>query len=99
VIAAIAASPLVWPHYLTLLFVPIALLSPRISPLWFVPLIAYFAPVELTHSDVWKMVPYLAIELIIVGGLFLTPNRASVFNPTSWGRRVHAKRIAPGPGR
>ena len=74
VMAAIAASPLVWPHYLTLVLVPIALLSPRLSVLWLVPLIAYAAPVELTHGDLRQMVPYLTIELIVVAALcFMTP--------------------------
>src|SRR5262249_46326549 len=32
--AALTAAPIVWPHYLVLLFVPIALLSPRFSAAW-----------------------------------------------------------------
>jgi alpha-1,2-mannosyltransferase len=35
--AALTASPIVWDHYMVLLFVPIALVSPRLSPLWFLP--------------------------------------------------------------
>jgi hypothetical protein len=38
VMAALTASPIVWDHYLVLLFVPIALLSPGYSRLWLVPL-------------------------------------------------------------
>ena len=38
VMAALTASPIVWDHYLVLLFVPIALLSPGYSQLWLVPL-------------------------------------------------------------
>jgi hypothetical protein len=38
VMAALTASPIVWDHYLVLLFVPIALLSPSYSQLWLVPL-------------------------------------------------------------
>jgi glycosyl transferase family 87 len=33
--ACIVASPIVWPNYAALLFVPIAILSPRLSPVWF----------------------------------------------------------------
>jgi Glycosyltransferase family 87 len=36
-VAALTASPIVWDHYMVLLFVPIALVSPRLSPLWFLP--------------------------------------------------------------
>jgi hypothetical protein len=38
VMAALTASPIVWDHYLVLLFVPIALLRPGYSRLWLVPL-------------------------------------------------------------
>ncbi len=69
VMAALCCSPIVWPHYLTLVFVPIALLAPALSWLWLVPLIAYLAPVELTGGDLGKMLPYLAIELIVVASL------------------------------
>jgi len=36
--AALALSPIVWLHYFTLLLVAVAIASPRLSPLWFVPL-------------------------------------------------------------
>ena len=36
--AALSASPIVWVHYFLLLLVPLALASPRLSPLWLVPL-------------------------------------------------------------
>jgi alpha-1,2-mannosyltransferase len=35
----LAASPLVWMHYFVILLIPVALLSPRLSAVWFVPLI------------------------------------------------------------
>jgi hypothetical protein len=43
VIAALTASPIVWDHYMILLLVPIALLSPRLSTLWVLPAYASFA--------------------------------------------------------
>ena len=45
--ATIALSPIVWPHYLVLAFVPIALVQPRLGWLWAVPLATwpiYFLP-------------------------------------------------------
>ena len=36
--AALALSPIVWLHYLVLLYVPIALARPRLSGLWLLPL-------------------------------------------------------------
>ncbi len=49
VMAALTASPIVWDHYIVLLFVPIALVSPRYSALWLVPL---SAPILFTVSAV-----------------------------------------------
>ena len=36
--AALVLTPILWLHYLVLLFVPIALARPRLSAVWFVPL-------------------------------------------------------------
>ncbi len=69
VMAGLTSSSLVWPHYLTLLFVPIALLSPRLGPLWLVPCLAYLAPVELTHGNGWQIALYLIMELVVIVSL------------------------------
>src|SRR5579884_367149 len=69
VVAGIASSSLVWPHYLVLLYVPIALLSPNIGPLWLVPLIGYLAPVELTQGQLGNLLPYGLMELLVTGAL------------------------------
>jgi Glycosyltransferase family 87 len=65
VIAALVASPIVWPHYFALLLVPIALLSPRLSPIWFVPLVAYLAPVAQTNHRPWEVLPYYLIAAAV----------------------------------
>lgn len=66
VLAAITASPIVWMHYVVLLFVPIALLSPSFSVLWLVPLLGYVAPETASHGDLLLIAPYLLIEAIVV---------------------------------
>jgi len=38
IIAALTATPIVWEHYMVLLFIPIALITPRLSAIWFLPL-------------------------------------------------------------
>ncbi|HEX8976532.1 MAG TPA: glycosyltransferase family 87 protein [Solirubrobacteraceae bacterium] len=38
VLAALTATPIVWEHYMVLLFIPIALASPRFSAAWLIPL-------------------------------------------------------------
>ena len=42
VLAAILGSPIVWEYNYALLFVPIAIVRPRFSPLWVVPLLMYW---------------------------------------------------------
>ena len=74
VVAALIASPIVWPHYFALLLVPIALVSPRLSPLWLVPLLAYVAPVAHSHDHPWAIAPYLAM-CAVVAGFGLAPDR------------------------
>ena len=77
VMAGLVLSPLVWPHYLTLTLIPIALIAPRFSPLWLAPLLSYLAPTELTHGDLWRMLPYLAIEALVIASLCLQGARGA----------------------
>jgi len=71
--AALAASPIVWVHYLLLLAVPIALARPRLSWLWFVPF-AYqpLGESEWPAGDAGKLaLALLATSVIFVGALTL----------------------------
>jgi Glycosyltransferase family 87 len=76
VVAALIASPIAWPHYFALLFVPIALSSPRLSPLWFAPLLAWLAPVAQSTGHPWAIVPYLAIIALLSLRLCMLGGRA-----------------------
>ncbi|MDQ6834941.1 MAG: hypothetical protein M3016_02030, partial [Actinomycetota bacterium] len=38
VLAALTATPIVWEHYMVLLFIPIAMASPQLSRAWLIPL-------------------------------------------------------------
>jgi len=70
IVAALVACPVVWAHYLVLLYLPVALICPTLSLLWFVPLLDYFSPVELTRGDIWEIVPALVIELVVLLALW-----------------------------
>jgi hypothetical protein len=41
---ALALSPIVWQHYLVLLLVPLALMRPRFSMLWLLPIVLWLSP-------------------------------------------------------
>jgi hypothetical protein len=66
--AAFAASPIVWIHYFLLLLVPLALVRPRLSLLWFVPFA--FQPLgeaAWPAGDARKLGLALAATLVILG--------------------------------
>jgi Glycosyltransferase family 87 len=78
VLAALSASPIVWDHYMVLLFVPIALSSPRFSAIWFLPTCTPLPLVIMTAisapryrggaidpSTTRDAVLWMAIELVI----------------------------------
>jgi hypothetical protein len=91
VLAALTSTPIVWEHYMVLLFVPIALMSPRFSPLWLVPactplllvISAAIVPLGHTtlltaHEDVRSAVLWLLLEGIVLWNLLGIRRRESV---------------------
>ena len=100
VIAALTATPIVWEHYMVLLFIPIALASPRLSWLWLLPLLS-----PLTESISRGIIPdarhvtayspnalrgavlWLVLETIVAIWLCTTPER----------RRASIRRLARRP--
>jgi hypothetical protein len=51
--AALALSPIVWLHYFVLLLVPIAIASPRLGPLWLLPLAFWVVGGQSTDPVIW----------------------------------------------
>lgn len=74
VIGALVATPILWLHYLLLLLIPIALFRPRLSAVWFVPLLLWAAPTTNTHGAAWRAVLALAV-IAVVGFATLVPQR------------------------
>jgi hypothetical protein len=73
--AALAASPIVWVHYFLLLLVPLALVRPRLSLLWFVPFA--FQPLgeaAWPAGDGRKLGLALAATLVILGAAVVRPD-------------------------
>jgi hypothetical protein len=66
VVGALLATPVLWLHYLVLLFVPIALARPRLSALWFAPLAFWVSPVAHSNGSVWRTCFVLAVSAVIV---------------------------------
>jgi len=76
-VAALAASlllsPIVWVHYFVLLYVPIALVRKRLSPLWLLPL-GYWA---LPHAASDGSLSQLVIGLGVTGAVLLACVRSN----------------------
>jgi alpha-1,2-mannosyltransferase len=66
VAGALLATPVLWLHYLVLLFVPIALARPRLSALWFAPLAFWVTPLAHSDGSVWRTCVALAVAGLIV---------------------------------
>jgi hypothetical protein len=65
VVASLVATPLLWLHYLLLLFVPIALYRPRLSGLWFLPLALWATPMTHSHGVTWRILLALAVLAVV----------------------------------
>jgi alpha-1,2-mannosyltransferase len=62
--AALWISPIVWVHYLVLLYIPIAILRPRLSPLWFLPLIFWVLGGQESHDAIPRLLFVLVVLLV-----------------------------------
>jgi Glycosyltransferase family 87 len=91
--AALAASPIVWVHYFLLLLVPLALVRPRLSLLWFVPFA--FQPLgeaAWPAGDARKLGLALVATLLILGAAVVRPDwrpslrRTQPLRLSSWSR-------------
>jgi glycosyl transferase family 87 len=69
VIGALLASPILWLHYLVLLPAPIALIRPRLSALWFVPLVLWTTPHPQSFGTTWEIVVVLAVIVVIAAAI------------------------------
>jgi hypothetical protein len=76
-LAALAASPIVWVHYLVLLLVPIAIARPRISWLWAAPALVWLAGGQPSHPDLRFMLIGFA-SVALTGAATLRAGRVPV---------------------
>ena len=65
IFVSLLATPLLWMHYLLLLFVPIAFYRPRLSGLWFLPLLLWLTPSSNSHGETWRIALALAVIAVV----------------------------------
>src|SRR5262249_56827919 len=78
VIASLLVTPLVWLHYLLLLFVPIALYRPRLSGLWFMPLVLWVTPTTHSHGTTWRIALALGVVAVVAVRTLGVPGKQSL---------------------
>jgi hypothetical protein len=78
VIAALFVTPLVWLHYLLLLYVPLALYRPRLSGIWFVPLVLWLTPSTHSHGETWRIALALGVVAIVALRTLGAPGRPTL---------------------
>jgi hypothetical protein len=78
---ALVATPILWPHYLVLLFVPVALSSRAFSGLWLLPLLFRLDSAPWSYGSATRIIPVLvgtvAIVAIALRGRTLTRQSSS----------------------
>jgi hypothetical protein len=86
---ALIATPLLWLHYLALLYVPIALYRPRLSGVWLLPLVLWLTPASHANGSAWRIALTLAVVALVVA-------RTVAESKTEWlvGWRLRLPRVA-----
>jgi alpha-1,2-mannosyltransferase len=64
-LASLVATPLLWLHYLLLLLVPIALYRPRLSGIWFLPLLLWLTPATHSQGVTWRIALALGVLAVV----------------------------------
>ena len=77
VAGAVLATPVLWIHYFVLLFVPIALFRPRLSPVWFVPLAFWVTPFAHSDGALWRIVVALSVAASISVAAVMRPRSSA----------------------
>jgi len=70
VAAALLVTPVVWMHYLVLLLAPLALTRPRLSPLWFAPLLLWATPRFDSGGEAWRILVVLGVVTVVLAAVF-----------------------------
>jgi hypothetical protein len=78
VAATLALSPIVWLHYLVALLVPMAILRPRFSALWLLPVLLWISPRPGYAEGLPTAMPAIAAAIIVTVLLARPRPRADV---------------------
>ncbi len=72
----LAASPMLWNHYFTLLIIPLALIRPRFNWLWLLPVLMWINPPNgQAHVQLWQAGVFAGVAVAVLGVLVLDNRR------------------------
>lgn len=77
-VAMILATPLIWLHSFAFLLAPVALLRPRLSPIWLLPALLWFVSPGTGNGDPWQTVVTMATAAVVALVVLLVPAGRSV---------------------
>jgi alpha-1,2-mannosyltransferase len=63
--AGLAFSPIVWLHYFVLLLVPLAIVRPRFSAVWLLPLLLWLTPLNGNGESIQPLLPTLVTAAVL----------------------------------
>ena len=72
--AMIVASPIVWMHSFVLLLIPVAVMRPRLSAAWLLP-VAFLIGAGTGNGAPWQTAGVLALSVLTVALALLPPRR------------------------
>jgi alpha-1,2-mannosyltransferase len=80
VVVALFATPVLWLHYLVLLFVPLALASPTLSRWWALPAALWVTPHPESSGIAWRIL--LVLGVLAAAAALSRPGPAASADPT-----------------
>jgi hypothetical protein len=80
--AALVVTPLVWLHYFALFLVPVAIVSPRLSALWLLPLAYWLCVAGARQPETWQLLVALSTTAVLVGALARAGDHPTLAPPT-----------------
>jgi hypothetical protein len=102
VAAALVLSPIVWLDYFAVAAIPLAIVRPRLSAVWFAPLVTWgLLNAGIGAATVWGglrvLVAFAVVILVIVRAEGLAETRGEDGRPATAGGPPTASRIDPKP--
>jgi alpha-1,2-mannosyltransferase len=73
IVGAVVATPILWLHYLIMLLVPIALTRPRLTRVWFLPVVLWVSPHPESLGIIWRIAVVLATVAVIAVVTYARP--------------------------